>query len=175
MRVVSGTLGGRTFDSPGTTKTHPMSDKARGALFNILGDVDGLTFLDAFAGSGALAFEAASRGAASAVLLEQDKVAQQTIDRNIVTLDLEGQVKLVKAAAGAWLQTSTDVFNVVLCDPPYTNVQHELLRRLAERVAPDGLFVLSWPGDGDVPEYGGFELAVQRSYGDMQLIFYRRT
>jgi 16S rRNA (guanine966-N2)-methyltransferase len=177
MRVIAGTLGGRTFDSPGTVKTHPMSDKARGALFNILGDVAGLTFLDAFAGSGALAFEAASRGAAQAVLLEQDTTAQKTIERNIAALGLERQVKLTKAAVGPWLETSVgtgDVYDVVMCDPPYDHLQQGLITRLATRVKAGGLLVLSWPGVATAPVYTDFEVVLQRSYGDMQLIFYRR-
>ncbi|MBX4199607.1 RsmD family RNA methyltransferase, partial [Candidatus Saccharibacteria bacterium] len=53
MRIISGQLKGRNFASPRGHKTHPMSDKMRGALFNILGDIEGLSFLDAFSGSGA--------------------------------------------------------------------------------------------------------------------------
>jgi len=174
MRIVAGALGGRTFDSPGSIKTHPMSDKARGALFNILGDIDDLVFLDAFAGSGALAFEAVSRGAASAVLIEQDVAAQKTIDRNIAALAIADKAKVVKAAVGAWLHTSSEAFDVVLCDPPYNDLPFSLIPRLGERVKPGGLLVLSWPGSQAQPVYDGFEQVAQRSYGDMQLIFYRR-
>ena len=53
MRVISGWLGGRIFESPHGHRTHPMSDKIRGAVFGVLGDIKGLTVLDAFAGSGA--------------------------------------------------------------------------------------------------------------------------
>ena len=69
MRVIAGRLGGRLFDSPHTRRTHPMSDKARGALFNMLGDIEGMHVLDPFAGTGALSFEAISRGAASALAI----------------------------------------------------------------------------------------------------------
>ena len=54
MRIISGRLGGQHFDTPTNSRTHPMSDKARGGLFGTLGDIEGLTFLDAFAGSGGL-------------------------------------------------------------------------------------------------------------------------
>ena len=60
MRIIAGTLGGRNFDSK-SQATHPMSEKMRGALFNVLGDIDGLKVLDCFAGSGAIGFEAISR------------------------------------------------------------------------------------------------------------------
>nr|MBP9820948.1 RsmD family RNA methyltransferase [Candidatus Saccharibacteria bacterium] len=60
MRIIAGFLGGRLIESPHNNKTHPMSEKMRGALFNSLGDINGLTFLDAFAGTGACGFEAIS-------------------------------------------------------------------------------------------------------------------
>ncbi|HSX17633.1 MAG TPA: RsmD family RNA methyltransferase [Patescibacteria group bacterium] len=175
MRVIAGRLGGRVFDSPGTNRTHPMSDKARGALFNILGDIEGLRVLDAFAGSGALSFEAASRGAGHVVAIESDKPAQQAIVRNIETLGLGKDVRLVTATANAWLNTAAPTtFDIVLCDPPYDDLQQPLLTKLAERVGEGGLFVLSWPGNTEPPAFDGFEQASQRSYGDMQLVFYRK-
>jgi 16S rRNA (guanine966-N2)-methyltransferase len=75
MRVIAGFLGGRNFDSPGGHRTHPMSDKVRGAVFGVLGDIKGLSVLDAFAGSGALSIEAVSRGAKYAVAIDVDKRA----------------------------------------------------------------------------------------------------
>ena len=106
MRIIAGQLKGNMFASPHGNRTHPMSDKVRGALFNALGDIEGLTVLDAFAGSGALAFEALSRGAASATLLKKDKPAQRAISENIVTLNVEKRTKLIRASANAWLGTT---------------------------------------------------------------------
>ncbi|HKX24038.1 MAG TPA: RsmD family RNA methyltransferase, partial [Candidatus Saccharimonadales bacterium] len=83
MRVIAGELGGRFFAGPDSTATHPMAERVRGAMFNALGDIEGLTVLDAFAGSGALAFEAISRGAKSVVVVERDKRAQRIIAENI--------------------------------------------------------------------------------------------
>lgn len=175
MRIIAGNLGGRVFDSPGTHRTHPMSDKARGALFNMLGDIEGLRVLDAFAGSGALGFEAVSRGATKVLAIESDKTAQQTIKRNISMLSVGSRVQLISAAASAWLRTAGPMlFDVVLCDPPYDDLQLNLIKQLAERVVPEGLLVLSWPGNAEQPDFDGFEQAAQRSYGDIQLVFYRR-
>ncbi len=175
MRVVAGRLGGRLFDSPHSHRTHPMSDKARGALFNILGDIEGMTVLDPFAGTGALSFEAISRGAKEALAIESDRPAQKIIKQNIRTLGLENQVKLVEASANAWLTTNyDDQFDLVLCDPPHDDLQPNLLTRLAQRVMPNGLLVLSWPGDQEVPDFAKFNKVEQKSYGDMQLVFYRR-
>lgn len=176
MRVIAGRLGGRLFDSPHTPRTHPMSDKARGALFNILGDIEGMHVLDPFAGTGALSFEAVSRGAASAVAIEIDRPAQKIIEENIRALDVSKEVTLIKASTNAWLTTNhDDTFDLVLCDPPHDDLQPNLLNRLVQRVGIDGLMVLSWPGGQEAPEFNKLDKVEQRSYGDMQLIFYRRT
>lgn len=175
MRIITGSLRGRTFSSPHSHRTHPMSDKIRGALFNTLGDIDGLTVLDAFAGSGALSFEAISRGAVSAVAIENDRPAQRAILENTKALDLTKQVKLVSTTAGVWLDANPDArFDLVLLDPPYDDVQMNTVQRLASAVAEDGLLVLSWPGDQELPEFEDFTLVTQRSYGDAQLAYYRR-
>jgi 16S rRNA (guanine966-N2)-methyltransferase len=151
-----------------------MSDKMRGALFNILGDIAGLAVLDAFAGSGALSFEAISRGAASAVAIDADRMAQKTIQANIANLQLADRVKLIKATAAAWLRTSPEAqFDIVLCDPPYDDLQPHLLSKLARCVKPRGTFVLSWPTGTEPPALESLGSVEQRSYGDAQLIFYQ--
>ena len=173
MRIIAGILGGRTFDSPHSQRTHPMSDKIRGALFNTLGDIEGLIVLDAFAGSGAIGFEAMSRGAQSVVAVEQDRVAQHAIEENIRALQLQDSIKLSKVSASVWLQTNPDVtFDVVVLDPPYDDVQLGLVESLTRAVAPDGILVISWPGEQEPPVLKGLELIKRRTYGDAQLLFY---
>jgi 16S rRNA (guanine966-N2)-methyltransferase len=175
MRIIAGSLGGRQFASSRGHRTHPMSDKVRGALFNVLGNLGGLTVLDAFAGSGALAFEAVSRGAARAVTIDSDRSAQRAIANNVASLDLAGKVKLVRASAGAWLSTTDELFDVVLCDPPYEDLQLSLIARLARRAKPGGLVVLSLPPTAE-PEIGAaFKHLVTKNYGDARLSFYRRS
>ena len=151
-----------------------MSDKMRGALFNALGDIEGLSVLDAFAGSGALSFEAVSRGAARALALDNDTAAQRAITDNIKALSLAGRVKLVRAAAGAWLRTSDELFDIVLCDPPYEDYQPALLAKLAARARPGGVVVLSLPPEASLQMPADYQLLVSKNYGDGQLSFYRR-
>ncbi|HZL07674.1 MAG TPA: RsmD family RNA methyltransferase [Candidatus Dormibacteraeota bacterium] len=174
MRIIAGRLGGRNFASPRGHRTHPMSDKIRGALFNALGDIDGLGVLDSFAGSGALSYEAISRGAASAVAIDSDQSAQQAIAANVTSLGLLNQVKLIKASATAWLSTTDENFDIVLCDPPYDDPQLKLLERLAERAKPNGLAVFSLPPSVKLDLSDSYELLQTKDYGDAQLVFYRR-
>lgn len=173
MRVITGSLGGRQFAAPRGRRTHPMSDKMRGSLFNALGDIEGLSVLDAFAGSGALAFEAASRGASQALAIENDAAAQRAITENINSLGLSKPVKLVRASAAAWLRTTDAKFDIVLNDPPYENPQLPLLAQLAGRAKPGGLVVFSLPPKTSVVLPDDYALLSTKNYGDGQLVFYR--
>lgn len=173
MRIIAGRLGGRTFDSPHGHRTHPMSDRVRGALFNTLGDIVGLTVLDAFAGSGALSFEALSRGASNAVMIEPDKSAQTTINKNIAGLRVPSQTKLIRAKAQSWLSTTDQRFDIVLCDPPYDDINQTLLTKLASRTVPGGTIVLSLPPNSGFKLPEPYELLGSKDYGDATLAFYR--
>lgn len=174
MRVVAGRLGGRIFDSPHTHRTHPMSEKARGAIFNALGDVSGLSVLDAYSGSGALAIEAVSRGAKHVLAIEVDIEAVKTIARNIDTLQLSEQIKCLRKNISGWSRNNADkTFDIVLADPPYDDIRPDVLERLTAHVAPEGLYVLSWPGSEPIRQFQGFEIVANKNLGDIQLVFYR--
>ena len=177
MRVIAGELGGRFFAGPDSTVTHPMAERVRGAMFNALGDIEGKTVLDAFSGSGALAFEAISRGAESAVLIERDKRAQRIITENIKTLGLENKVKLIRANVNSWSDTSQDEqFDLVLCDPPYQDMQLSTVSKLISHVKPNGLMVLSYPGRESAPTVNGVVVVDKsKSYGDAALAYYRKA
>ncbi len=173
MRVIAGDLGGRQFAAPRGHHTHPMSEKMRGALFNKLGDITGLHILDCFAGSGALAFEAVSRGAKTATLIEADRNAQKSINDNIKALSLNN-VKLISTTVLNWSQTAQDQkFDIILADPPYDKLQFSSLSKLGEHLRPQGLFVLSWPGAIELPSFVNCDLLEHQKYGDGQLAFYR--
>ncbi|SRR6266702_2131190 len=177
MRVIAGKLGGRFFNGPDSTATHPMAERVRGALFNAVGNIEGKTVLDAFAGSGALAFEAVSRGAASVIMIERDKRAQKIIADNIAALELEEHVKLIRAGASSWSDTSSgEQFDLVLCDPPYHDLQLSTVSKLISHVKPNGLMVLSYPGRESAPTVNGVVVVDKsKSYGDAALAYYRKT
>jgi 16S rRNA (guanine966-N2)-methyltransferase len=175
MRVIAGILGGRAFDAPKGHTTHPMSEKARGGLFNALGDIQGLTVLDMFAGSGALSYEAISRGAKSAIAVDSDKTATNTIIKNLEGLAIADRVTVVKANCSGWSNNNQNKrFDLVLCDPPYDAVQTTLIQKLVRHVLPSGMLVLSWPKSLEIVALSGMELIKAQSYGDAQLAFYRK-
>jgi len=173
MRVIAGTLGGRQFVSPDGHRTHPMSEKMRGAMFGVLGDIKGLTVLDPFAGSGALSFEAVSRGAKSALLLDNDKPAATAIEANIMSLGIDN-VRFIKTNALSWSNKYWDqTFDLVLVDPPYDKLPFPIVEKMVRHLAPRGIYVLSWPAQYEVARLKGLEVITQKTYGDAQLVFFR--
>ena len=176
MRVISGQLSGRIFDSPKSKSTHPMAEKVRGGLFNSLGDISGMTVLDAYAGSGAVAIEAISRGASHAVAVENDKQAYRTIIQNVEQLGLHDSVDVFLKQITSWVAGHRDMsFDIVIADPPYTDLRRDVLLKIALRSTQNGLFVLSWPGREKIPPFSGFKLLQAKAYGDAQLIYYVRA
>ncbi|HEX5744532.1 MAG TPA: RsmD family RNA methyltransferase [Candidatus Saccharimonadales bacterium] len=176
MRVIAGRFGGRTFASPHGHRTHPMSEKARGGIFGVLGDIKGLTVLDAFAGSGALSFEAISRGASEALAIEVDRKAHRTITENIETLGIKDRVKAVRAFANAWsTRHQSQRFDLVLADPPYDDVPYRDLKILPRHLKDTGTLVLSWPGGEEPLKFDGLQVVQTKNYGDAQLVFYQKN
>ncbi|MDB5161412.1 MAG: hypothetical protein JWO96_792 [Candidatus Saccharibacteria bacterium] len=178
MRIIAGKYKGREFSSPHSHKTHPMSDKVRGALFNILGDIEGLSFLDAFAGSGALAYEAASRGAGSVVAVEKDRAAFNVIEQNIEQLHAGKVIHATRAHLSGWSSrhVEKEKYDIVLLDPSYDDLQPSLTYKVIKRhLKSGGLAVLSYPGhNNELPEFPDCKIVEQKNYGDAQLVFYRK-
>lgn len=176
MRVIAGLLGGRTFESPKGHRTHPMSEKVRGAIFGALGDIQGLAVLDAYSGSGALSFEAVSRGASHSVAIDVDADAHVAMNKNIRSLGLTNSVKSIRANVSSWSDNNPSaLFDLVLCDPPYDNLRTEPLIKLAQHVEIGGVVVYSLPPKIAVElSANGYQLVATKSYGDAKLVFYRR-
>lgn len=177
MRIIAGRLGSRQFAAPKGHRTHPMGDRVRTGLFSTLGDITGLTVLDAFSGSGALAFEAISRGARHATLLEIDRDAYDVIAQNITDLGLTNKTLLMHINARSWsYRNNTERFDLVFCDPPYDQLQETVIEKLAKHTRPGGLMVLSLPPHGDIRlPADKFEPLSTKNYGDATLHFFRRT
>jgi len=175
MRIISGSLGGQTFESPRSHKTHPMSEKMRGALFNSLGDISGLTVFDAYGGSGAIGPEAYSRGASKVLITEIDYLATKIISDNIKKLGVEENVTLVRANAASYsVKNPLKKFSIVICDPPYDDIVHNQILQLGSSVEKEGLLVLSLPPEYKSYVLDGFDLIHQKKYGDATLVFQRK-
>jgi len=168
MRVVSGTHGGRELVAPKGMETRPTSDRVREALFSILGDLDGARVLDLFAGSGALAIEALSRGAAAATLVDSSAAAIGAIRRNLAALQIDAEV--VRRPALAFLggaRMHGRQYDLVFLDPPYrrANVLGRELTVALVRVLAAGARVVT-ESDRRSPLELELPLRDQRRYGD---------
>lgn len=174
VRLIAGQFGGRSIACPPTEKTHPMGERIRGSLFNILGDLSGKTVLDAFAGSGALGLEALSRGAKRVVFVERDRIAGRVIVENITTLRVEAVSQVINTSIAQWDEVNQlEKFDLILADPPYHGMQLSTLNRLTKHLKNNGLMVLSYPGRESAPTVNGVVVVDNRSYGDAALAFYR--
>ena len=140
MRIIGGDHRGRRIRVASRPGLRPTPDRVRETLFNWLGQrLDGESCLDLFAGSGALGFEAASRGAARVVMVEADRAAYDALQ---AARELIGArtVELVHGDALQYLERAGDRFGVVFLDPPFRqNALSALLERLPPRLAPGAL------------------------------------
>ncbi len=160
VRIIGGTHKRRIVRFPDMQDVagfRPTPDRVRETLFNWLGqDLTGRRCLDVFAGSGALAFEAASRNATQVVALESSRVAAQAIAQNQKLLDLPN-LKLVNGDAFAFLASTTEKFDVVFLDPPFAQDWWQRLAPLVLRVAaPDALIYCEFAKELSARELAGF-------------------
>jgi len=134
MRITAGTMRGRIVAAPDVPDLRPTPSKVRQALFNILGSVDGFQVLDLFAGSGIMALEAISRGAASTLSIEQHHRAVRNLKQVCETLQLADRWKIRSASVekGLAVQTGTS-FDLIFADPPYARGYAELLPLLLDQ------------------------------------------
>jgi 16S rRNA (guanine966-N2)-methyltransferase len=174
MRVIAGRYRGRPLHAPSGLDTRPTSDRVREALFSILADVEGARVLDLFAGSGALAIEALSRGAAEATLIDPSAAAIASIRRNLETLGVEAEVRRI--AAIQFLErarTAARQYDLVFLDPPYrqaTVIAEPLSDVLVPVLAPGARVVVE--SDRRSPLTLQLPLLTERRYGDTLIRIY---
>lgn len=180
MRVVSGTLRGRTILAPAGSATRPTTDRTREAIFNALASMDavsGAVVADLFAGSGAMGIEALSRGAESCTFIESNGAALDMIRRNVRDLALEGRCEIV---AGR-VETSTMALrgvDLVLADPPYEYDRWRDLLHILESVVNEGGTIVAESGSTIEPiaaESGVWDVVRERKYGRTWVAFLQRT
>ena len=183
MRIVGGTLSGRKITPPLSLVTRPMMDRIRQALFNILahhdwgpdiGDVlQEAHVLDAFCGTGALAFEAISWGAAHATLFDRDREALQIATQNARSLGIDGRCVLMSCDT-LLPPRAADPCRLIFLAPPYRKnliPPAMLALRQAGWMAPQTLVVAETARKEELPLPDGFSLMFSRFYGDTGLHF----
>ncbi len=139
VRIIGGQYRRRLLDFPGSAGLRPTPDRVRETLFNWLGqDLPGWSCLDLFAGSGALGFEAASRGAGRVIMIERERAAIDALEKNRTVLGAK-QVDILRADALGWLANSRETFDLVFVDPPFdSNLAATVLADLARHLKVGG-------------------------------------
>jgi len=173
VRIIGGTWRSRLISFPPRTDLRPTPDRVRETLFNWLGqDLTGKTCLDLFAGSGALGFEAASRGARRVVMVEQDAVVFRALIASRAALDAAG-VELKRADALEFLRADNGVYDVVFLDPPFrTDHWPRLSPLLPRHLAPGALVYYESAARSGLPP--GWEVCKQGEAGQVRYQLLRR-
>ncbi len=187
MRIVGGTLSGRKIEPPLSLVTRPMMDRVREALFNILAHRDwgknigdlfesDIHVIDAFCGTGALAFESLSWGAAQAVLFDKDAQALKIARQNATTLGVAAQCTILSADATQPPQASAPCKLVFLAPPYRKNLIPPSFAALdaAGWIAPHAVIVAETAKKEPLEPLEGCEVVVSRNYGDTALHFLLR-
>ncbi len=173
MRITTGKYRNRKLHMPKGIR--PTQDKVRKALFDILGDIAGLTFLELYAGSGAVGLEALSRGAAWLTLVESNHHSVLAIKRNIALLDISTYDLYYLEAEKAVKLMSLDKknFDIIFIDPPYSrDMAKKILQTLEgyDILSPNGLIIVQHSRLEQLPGAGlNFNLVKEAKYGDTWL------
>ena len=180
MRINAGKWKGRVIYSVEGNATRPTPDMVKQALFNIIRDrVEGADFCDLFAGTGNVAFEALSRGAKSAVLVENSRDAINVINKNIEKLGCDDCAAVMSKDVFIALKLmNPEMFDVIFFDPPYNqNIEKSVLQSIYENklLKNNGIVVVQYDakhsGCIQIPEE--FEITDERRYGRSAIIFLR--
>ena len=174
-KITGGSLNSRKLRSPKGLHVRPTPGRVKESLFSILADrVEGSRMLDLFAGTGAIGFEAASRGAARVVSVEAHRDTAHAIEEAAQTMAVDNVLTVFAAPAERALYRLEGPFDIVYLDPPYADdVPLQLFRLLLERklLAPDALVVYEHAAKRILPDIPGYRSVREEVYGDVALAF----
>ena len=176
LRITAGKFKGKLLDLPPQKLTRPSSDRLRQAVFNILTNqinFNGITVLDAFAGSGSLGLEALSRGAAHVVFCEKDLKVKKTLQKNVLET-LKNKVDLASLHSNLFELKQATLFNLIFLDPPYDqSLEIDAIEHLYKNVllAPNAIIVIEQRKNSPAMILNNFITLPPRSYGNCQVQF----
>jgi 16S rRNA (guanine966-N2)-methyltransferase len=174
-RITGGSLNSRKLRSPKGMNVRPTPGKVKESLFSIISTrLDGAQMLDLFSGTGAIGFEAASRGAARVVSVESHRETAHAIEEAARDLGVDEAVSVLAMPAERALYRLEGTFDIVYLDPPYADdVPLGVFRLLRERnlLAPDALVVYEHAAKRILPDIPGYRSVREEVYGDVALAF----
>jgi 16S rRNA (guanine(966)-N(2))-methyltransferase RsmD len=169
MRIISGRLKGRKLFTPKNLDIRPATDRVRQYIFDCLREyVFDAEILDLFAGTGSVGIEALSRGAKSAIFVDNSQQAISLLHKNIETLNLKENSTISKMDALRFLEKHNKQHNLIFLDPPY---RYSLTKELSEKIAslkilkPDGFLIIEHDDEAIISELLSFKLLKQKKFG----------
>lgn len=179
MRVISGKARGVTLKTPEGMQTRPTADRVKEALFSIIQfDLPGAKVLDLFGGTGQLGIEALSRGATSAVFVDESVKACALIKENLRRTKLEMQANVVRTDYLAYLMSAREKFDIILLDPPYAEVFLENSLKMITEIdilQSGGIIVTERPLEKELTcDFPGYSRSKDYKYGNTLLTLYRK-
>lgn len=188
IRLISGIFKNHKITAPNSRQTHPMSERARNAIFNAIQQrIPNAEVLDAFAGTGALGLEAVSRGAKKVVFIEKSRSAQKILSENLKITEKNlnaGEAKLIRASVSSWLNSTESQFHlgeieempsfdIIFADPPYYDPQFPTIKNLRKRLKTDGILILSQPKELENFESEKLVLINEKLYSGAKILFFK--
>ena len=179
MRVITGKARGIQLKTPEGLLTRPTTDRVKEAMFSIINfELPMARVLDLFGGTGQLGIEALSRGAKSAVFVDQREDACRLIKENLRRTKLEQDAKVVRADYLDYLKRCKEKFDIILLDPPYAEVFLENALKCITEIdilQTGGIIVAERPLGKDLPwDFEGFTRSKDYKYGKTLLTIYRK-
>lgn len=178
MRIIAGIRRGHKLIEFEGDKIRPTTDRVKESIFNLIQPfLAGSRVLDLFSGSGALAFEAVSRGSMSAVCVDMDKNSIEIIQKNRQHLRFEQEVTIVCQSAEQYLKEADEPFDVILLDPPYNKgIIGPIINLIQTRklLSENGIIMLESDSTDEHGDVDGLETYRQRRYGRTYVTIYKQ-
>jgi len=179
MRVIAGKAKGVSLKTPDGLATRPTADRVKEALFSIIQfDLPGTNVLDLFGGTGQLGIEALSRGAKTAVFVDEREDACRLIRENLKRAKMESTARVIRSDYMAYLRSSREKFNIILLDPPYAEVFLENSLKMITEIdilQTGGIIVAERPvGKELLCEFPGYNRSKDYKYGKTLLTIFRK-
>lgn len=170
MRVISGKVRGLKLDCPQGIETRPTLDRVKEAVFSmLLPYIVDSSVLDLYAGSGALGIEALSRGADSAVFIDDNEAACNCIESNLSKSKFDVQSKVIKTSAENFLKSTDKKFDIIFLDPPYSkNMYSKALKLIRDYnvLSANGIILVEWDYEiGFTKDLSDFVVVKEKKYG----------
>ncbi len=176
MRVITGEARGRKLLTLEGADVRPTTDKVKEAVFSAIQfDIQDRAFLDLFAGSGQMGIEALSRGAKSAVFVDNSRKAVEIVRKNLNNVGFYEKAKVIHTDSLSYLDMTGEMFDIAYLDPPYgKGVLQEAMQKIIKNVKKTGIIIVENPEKEEILQnYGEFMLDRQKHYGKIKVSMYR--